>query len=163
MSTTTVNPRQTDNSELFSSVELKYPEIEFFDGPDWIRVAKILKRAVSGYPDTDLVSIMKDVQTGDAQLWCVVDDSGDLVGAVVTRVSEFETGLISLTVQLAALERGVRIPRESMQEMIVHLEGVGRMLGCDTVRITGRKGWGAILEGYKEIHRTYENTIQETH
>ena len=161
MSTTTVNPIRTENSEPCSWVEVKMPEVETLDGAEWLRIGKILKRVAARDPETDLVDVMREVKNGDAQLWCLVDPENELVGAIVTRVLEFSTKYRSFLIHLAATEQGTNIELECWREVMDHLEGVGRMLGCDSIRVIGRKGWGKVLTDYTESARIFEKRLQE--
>lgn len=163
MSITTASQTQTEPSEQCSWVDIKYPNIEAFEEKDWARITEILTRVVDRDAETDLESVLQDIRDHDAQLWCLVDPDGDLVGVIVTRVMEFRTGYTSFLIHLIALDVGTRIDMACWRDMILHLEGVGRMLGCDSVRIYGRKGWGRVLNNYTETHRVFEMCLQETH
>lgn len=43
--------------------------------------------------------------------------------------------------------------------LIVAMEKEAVRLGCDTVRITGRAGWGKVFPEYQEVNRIYERKV----
>jgi hypothetical protein len=163
LSTTTSSQTRIESSAPCSWVEIKYPDISTFDRDEWLKIARILKKATLHSPDADIVSAMQDVRTGEAQLWCLVDEEEQLAGAIVTRVVEYMNGNTVLLLQLGATAGKSRLDHDCIRLIFEHLEGVGRMLGCGSVRIEGRMGWGRILRDYDEIGRIYEKKIQEVH
>lgn len=163
MSTTTANQIPTELSAQCSWVEIRYPDVEELNESEWVRIGEILERVTSRDPETCLASVIQSIRDRESQLWCLVDPDEDLIGVLVTKVLEFDTGYSSLLIHLAALDVGTRIELACWREVILHIEGVARMLGCDSVRIYGRKGWGAVLPNYTETHRVFEMCLQEKH
>lgn len=138
------------------------PDVSDLSGETWALISDLLARVIERDTETDLDSVLEEIQSGDSQLWCLCDPDDDLVGVVVTKVLGFKTGHQCLLVHLTATVRGTRIEPECWRAVLAHLEGVGRMLGCDSLRVYGRKGWAKILPNFIEIHRVFERRIQET-
>jgi len=156
----TLSRTPIERSELYSSVEITPCSVDKFDEEDWSRAAELLEHAVSRYSDVDMFAILSDVADGTAQLWAITDEAGYGIGAMVTRVVEYPSEYTVFMIQLCGTEGG-RMTPEAMQTATGHLEEVARHLGCDAVRICGRKGWGRILQGYVEVERTFDKVLRK--
>lgn len=84
-----------------------------------------------------LADVEMALQTGDAQLWL----SDDGLGAAVTEVNTYPTGLKRAVIWLSAGRL------ESVVSMDSDFADLARSLGCHEVRLIGRPGWGRALRG----------------
>lgn len=98
--------------------------------------------------------VLKDLSDGVAGLYIIEDDvTGDLIGALTCESMEYPHSSVFVI--------GVCGGRELYRwaGLMGAMEQEAARLGCDTVRISGRKGWGAVFPDYTEMHRVFERRI----
>ena len=159
----TLSRTQTEPSEQclwvdagpVNAEELDEEEIEWFES--------LLRRASNLTSDVDSSHYIRDALAGHCALWSIDTEDGVRVGAMTTRVVQFETGYTVLTIQLCAVEPGLpRIPNECIESILKRIERSAALIGCDAVRIPGRPGkdWGEVASGYVEVERTFDKVLR---
>jgi hypothetical protein len=102
----------------------------------------------------DLFAQMSDGLWG---LYIVKDDeTGEVLGAVCCEVQQWPLGDVFNIAHCG----GHSLHRWA--GLLGALESEAVRLGCETVRIEGRKGWGAIYPDYREVKRVFERRVVVT-
>ncbi len=138
--------RQTARLSVSSSVELLGAPAS--DVPDvWPGVLDYLKPAIERSGGRlSCESVLKALLKREMQLWIAVEKN-EILGAMVTQVCVYPTGLKALTVQL--IGGG---DRRKWLHLWPHIEQWGAERGCGVAEIPrGRKGWVKILKGWNEM------------
>ena len=158
-SITTAQQTPTEPSAQSSWVSLAFINPDELDAKKWRRIAELLKPALDGCADTDLIDILHQVKRGEATLWGLVDSDRVLLGAIVCAVLQYATGYTVLHVKACAIDtpRAVGANRRAVAKQ---LEQIAEFAECDAVRIVGRPGWGKALPDYVEVHRTWDKIIR---
>lgn len=98
--------------------------------------------------------VLDDIASGVLGLYSITDDeTGELLGAVACESQAHPNE----DVFNIAYCGGRDLYRWA--GLLGALEAEAVRLGCQTVRISGRKGWGAIFPDYREVHRIYERKV----
>lgn len=98
-------------------------------------------------------SVKDDVLWGRALIW-LVWDKPHLAGAVVTQVSEVESGKVC-TIVAAGGEGLLRsLP------LLSQIEDYAKKEGCRSMRVMGRRGWVRALRGYRTARVVLEKELQ---
>lgn len=98
--------------------------------------------------------VLCDVAEGLLGLYAIRDDeTGELLGVVACESQEHPNE----DVFNIAYCGGRDLYRWA--GLLGALESEAVRLGCQTVRITGRKGWGRVFPDYEEVHRVYERKV----
>lgn len=98
--------------------------------------------------------VLADVASGQSGFYVVQDfESGDILAAVVCDSVEYPRS----TVLNIGLLGGRDLYRWA--HLLGWFEAEAARLGCDTVRISGRPGWGRIFPDYHESHRVFERKV----
>ena len=84
----------------------------------------------------------------------VIEDGGDIIGAVTYEVIGYDTGLRVLAINYAG---GVNMDTQ-MPAVMEMFHALKRHFMCDRVRITGRKGWVRYMKqfGFTDTHYSVE-------
>lgn len=97
---------------------------------------------------------LEDVATGVLGFYSLTDDETDeLLGFVACEVQ----GYPQADVFNIAYCGGKDLHRWA--GLFPNLEAEAARLGCDTVRITGRAGWGKVYPDYREVSRVFERKV----
>lgn len=98
--------------------------------------------------------VLKQIADGFAGLYTIVDfETGEILAAIVCDVQEYaHSNVFNL-----AYCGGRDLYRWA--HLLGDFEREAARLGCDTVRITGRAGWGRVFPDYREICRVFERRI----
>jgi len=100
--------------------------------------------------------ILQKTRAFNMQLWismCL----DEMIGAAVTHVVRWGTGRKSLELILAG---GKFNMHRNTEPTMKALEEFAANTGCDTVMVTGRKGWGrALPAGYEFSHAVFEKEL----
>jgi hypothetical protein len=96
-----------------------------------------------------LGTVLDSILAQDAYLWACVDGH-ELCSAHVTSVYRCPTGQRRLRFSLTGGHDLAEMARE-----IANIEDWARTNGAEAAEIVGRKGWGRVLEGYREMSSTF--------
>lgn len=91
---------------------------------------------------------------GAQSLWVAIDGA-DMVGAATTQVVDYPAGRWLVVGFLGAMNL-----KEYIQAGLVQFEAWARANGCLGLLITGRKGWGRMLN-LNPVHVTFEKRITQ--
>lgn len=98
--------------------------------------------------------LLNQIAAGVMGLYVVRDFStGDTLAALACEVQEYPNASVFNIAYLGGrdLYRWANLLGEMEREAV--------RLGCDTLRITGRPGWGRIFPDYREINRVFERRV----
>lgn len=99
----------------------------------------------------DLLGQIADGLVGMYAIWD--DETGEILGAVCCESFEYPRS----NVFNVAVCGGKDLYRWAHLMGAIEEEAV--RLGCDTVRISGRPGWGRVFPDYREVHRVFERKV----
>jgi hypothetical protein len=122
--------------------------------PIWDEVAELLGPACDTSFGQDTIKTLRaSLMSGNEGLF-VIEDGGDIIGAVTYEVICYDTGLRVLAINYAG---GVAMDSQ-MPAVIEMFHALKRHFMCDRVRITGRKGWIRYMKqfGFTETHYSVE-------
>lgn len=80
------------------------------------------------------------------QLWIIANDDNEIIGAIVTQVSDLPQKKV-LEIVACAGNSDNRLD-EFLYESMKELEEFARLNYCDVIRVEGRKGWSRALKPY---------------
>lgn len=106
----------------------------------WPEVAPILNRAVQVYNEHTLEEIFQSLLERKRQLWVTGRDKIDCV--LITQIIN-EKDQKTCFVELYA-GRGIESVR-----FLSDIEAWAKSIGCNRIRLSGRKGWKRVLKNYK--------------
>ena len=115
---------------------------------------ELLERALRHCGDTHTFEdIQKGVACGDMQAW-----DGDDNGIIITEIVVYPNKK-TLNIFLVGLETGKGF--EQLKKMEKSLCEFGKMMGCETMTMLGRKGWTKLLPdfGFNIQHYKMERTL----
>lgn len=151
--------QQTGPSTRSSSVDLVYIDPSGLSPDGWVKLAAYLAPALERQAEQTAETICQEIAKGEAQAWAVIDSGTEaLVGALVSHIGQFPSGLKCLTVTLCATQ-DTDIAWESMRGVIATMEEFGREYGCDVIRIYGRRGWERVFRDFDLEHVCIQKTI----
>lgn len=114
-------------------------------------LAKALER--DGYK-LEPADLLEQIATGLMGMYVITDDdTGEMVGAVACEVQEYPQSQVFNIAYCGGRELHRWAP------LLGALEAEAARFGCDTVRITGRPGWGRVYPDYQEACRIYERKV----
>ena len=122
--------------------------------PIWGEVAELLEPACDTSFGQDTIQTLRaSLMSGKEGLF-VIEDGGDIIGAVTYEVVGYDTGLRVLAINYAG---GVAMDSQ-MPAVIDMFHALKRHFMCDRVRITGRKGWIRYMKqfGFIDTHYSVE-------
>ena len=122
--------------------------------PIWDEVSEFLEPACSTSFGQDTIKTLRaSLMSGNEGLF-VIEDGGDIIGAVTYEVITYDTGLRVLAINYAG---GVNMDSQ-MPAVIDMFHALKRHFMCDRVRITGRKGWIRYMKqfGFTDTHYSVE-------
>lgn len=161
-STTTPSRTQTEPSERYSSVEMFAVEPDSLDEYAWDQMHALLSGIDGVAPDVNAETLIESVKNEESDLWILLSPDEIVVGAIVMRPVDFDTGYSALWV-LAGVARGTRLTIETMRKLQAEIEGIALKCGCDGIRFVGGRHWGRILTGFTETGRVYDKRLTEVH
>lgn len=91
----------------------------------------------------------------EAQVW-TFDDGGKVHGVLVTQVQDTTNGRRLLIWVAVGSSPDLR---DEISEALSVLEPWGREIGCNRVRIVGRKGWSKVMPDFREVGRVLEKRL----
>ena len=97
--------------------------------------------------------LMQQIASGEIGLYVVRDEGGEILGAVACEVQEYPNA----NVFNIAYCGGHELHRWA--HLLGNLEAEAARYGCETVRITGRAGWGRVFPDYHEVQRVFERKV----
>lgn len=100
--------------------------------------------------------LLEQVAQGLIGLYVIEEDEGRILGAVAAEVQEYPRSMVFNIAYCG----GVELHRWA--GLLGAMESEAVRLGCDTVRITGRPGWGRVYPDYHEINRVFERRVVES-
>lgn len=104
---------------------------------------------------------MRHCHQGDWQPWVICDcETTAVVGAMATRVVEYESGMRACIIVACATE-DTHISWRSMRKVVSRVEEFAKYFECDIVRILGRPGWARVLRDYTTSYVCIDKTIAE--
>ena len=115
---------------------------------------ELLERALRHCGNTHTFEdIQKGVASGDMQAW-----DGDDNGIIITEIVVYPNKK-TLNIFLVGLETGKGF--EQLKKMEKSLCEYGKMMGCETMTMLGRKGWTKLLPdfGFNIQHYKMERTL----
>jgi len=125
-------------------------------GVVWPNVEPFLSAALETDGVMTSADLLDQMSSGLWGLYVVTEDAtGEILGAVCCEVQEWPNG----PVFNIAYCGGHSLYRWA--GLLGALEAEAVRLGCDTVRITGRAGWGRVFPDYREAHRVFERKVVE--
>jgi hypothetical protein len=110
----------------------------------WPHVAHLIRRAMERGQMGRFADVEADVIGANSYLWLAID-SGSVLAAAVTKVTQDENGRLCTIVACA----GYDWPRFGL--LIEGLEKYARAEGCKAMEICGRPGWQRRLTGYRTV------------
>lgn len=120
----------------------------------WPKVEPFLASAVDRDGDLDTEDLLEQMSDGLWGLYVVRDDAtNELIGAICCEVQEWPKRMVFNIAHCG----GTALYRWA--GLLGALESEAARLDCETVRITGRKGWAAIYPDYREVHRVIERKV----
>ena len=122
--------------------------------PIWDEVAELLGPACETSFGQDTIKTLRaSLMSGNEGLF-VIEDGGDIIGAVTYEVIGYDTGLRVLAINYAG---GVNMEVQ-MPAVIEMFHALKRHFMCDRVRVTGRKGWIRYMKqfGFTDTHYSVE-------
>lgn len=120
----------------------------------WPKAEPFLAAAVAREGDMTTDALLDQMSDGLWGLYVVKDDATDeLLGAICCEVQEWPTRNVFNVAHCG----GVALYRWA--GLLGALESEAVRLDCDTVRISGRKGWEAIYPDYREVYRVIERKV----
>lgn len=120
-------------------------------------VLKYLDRATVYSDGNDTETIGLELMEGGLELWLIYDDvKKELVGAVTTG---FLVTPLKWSMEIRTL--AVDAPRDEWLPLFEQLETYAAIHGCETIEMTGRKGWQKVLPevGFEEVHITMSKKV----
>lgn len=163
MSTTTASQEQTEYSGRSSSVSAFLLQPKKLDIAGWRNFNSLLDPAVALQNEFSTQDLAGFVARGEAQLWAMVDDdTGIPVGALVTQISTFPSGLRACII-LAAGSKDTQVKWDSMRSVLKTIENFAIDNSCDVVRVPGRKGWARVFHDYETAYVVLEKRLGEVH
>lgn len=98
--------------------------------------------------------VLEQIAQGLLGLYLIeVDESGELLGVVACEVQEYPNAQVFNIAYCG----GKDLYRWA--GLLGAMEAEAVRLGCETLRITGRAGWGRIFPDYREINRVFERKV----
>ena len=108
----------------------------------------LIDRAVSRQDTHSLDDVKAAVAKGEAQLWCGEQS------ALVTELMVYPRKKVCRIWMAGGLLW------ELQGEMLPAVEEWAKSKGCTSVEIIGRRGWGRVLEGYRQPHTVLMKEIE---
>lgn len=137
--------------------------IDRFFPAEWRRYAEMLEPAVARQNECSVHDLLRYVANKEAQLWGIVDDDTGLeVGAIVTQITTYASGLRACVV-MAAATKDTQISADSWRNVINTIEHFAADNRCDVVRVPGRTGWSRLLRDYKTAYVVLEKRVGGVH
>lgn len=133
----------TDDSGSPSSVEVVLFPAERFSPAEWRRVAIFLAAALRRTRDVDAFSTAIGIAQGQIQLWHALRGD-ELVGAATTRIVTYPSGHRALSIELVGAKPG-SMGIDDLRSSYARLREFAVALGCDGVRLYGRRAWAKVL------------------
>jgi hypothetical protein len=94
------------------------------------------------------------LESGGMELWiCQDTETLEVIAALATEIHDYPRARVFSLAFCGGKDM------ERWAPWIDALEGIAAARGCTHVRIPGRKGWGRVFEGYREVHRIYEKAL----
>lgn len=120
----------------------------------WPKVAEFISEALNrdGWK-LDSEDVLSQIGDGLMGLYLIADDMGEILGAVVAEVQQYPKS----SVFNIAYCGGRDLYRWA--NLISGMEAEAARFDCDTVRITGRHGWGRVFPDYVEMNRIFERKV----
>ena len=113
---------------------------------EWRRCRKYLEPALDG--SYELEDVWDEIKSGRAAFWPFPN------GAVVTQVCEYPRRRV-LRVWLA----GGNL--DELRRSFGFLDELAEELGCQCIEIDGRKGWGRVMDGFKQQRVVYTKEVND--
>lgn len=111
----------------------------------WPKVASILERAVAaGSGELTLGDLRRRIEGRRAQLWAWLDERGELLGCVVTKIDAYERQKVC-RVWLGAVAEGREGHRDDWLLGLDTIECWAVHEGCAAIEVEGRPGWQKAL------------------
>jgi len=100
----------------------------------------------------DKIDLLNDILSGKASLWTIVDEDDDnkINGIIFTEITIYPR-IKMLSISYAAADR----LNEWMKESLVTLENWAVDNGCNSMEVTGRRGWVKKLD----LHNWHEEFV----
>jgi len=114
----------------------------------------MLERAMAYSQGRMTLAVLRQLHLDQrVQVWVVLED-GVIRAAAASEVVNFPTGRRVLRVFLAG-GAGLHLAKPAMELMARY----GRSWGCASIEAEGRRGWGRVLPGFREVWRTFEREL----
>lgn len=98
--------------------------------------------------------LLEQISEGLIGLYVLTDDeSGELIGALACEAQEYPRSMVFNIAYCGGRDL------YRWAGLLGSMEAEAVRLGCDTVRITGRPGWGRIYPDYREMNRVFERKV----
>jgi hypothetical protein len=118
----------------------------------WPSAAPLLKRAIAKTGLSAFATIERAILDGTSLLW-VAWNGGAIEAVASTSLQQTDAGKVCVITACAGTGMTHWLP------LIDGIEGYAQAEGCHCVRIFGRKGWGRILDGYKETYAIIDKRL----
>ena len=120
--------------------------------PIWEEVSELLELACDTSFGQDTIKTLRaSLMSGNEGLF-VIEEGGDIIGAVTYEVIGYDTGLRILAINYAG---GVNMDSQ-MPAVIDMFHALKRHFMCIGVRITGRKGWIRYMKQFSSQTHTIQ-------
>jgi hypothetical protein len=114
----------------------------------WISEA-LEREGFKSFPD----DVLKDIADGVIGLYLIEDEAGEIIAAITCEVQDWPNANVFNIAHCGGRDL------YRWAQLLGGLEAEAARLGCETMRITGRAGWGRIYPEYREIHRVFERKV----
>lgn len=122
---------------------------------NWHWIERFLERVER--PDWTMGEVYEDLVNARAQLWGAAGGTGEpfIKGIWITRLENTPSKRIGVLWIAAGepLSEGLRLFHEHTVPWLAEM-------GCDSIRVEGRKGWGNVLPGFEERARVFVRELR---
>ena len=118
----------------------------------WPHIETLLERATKRSGEVTLRELYEQILSGSALVWLAVS-GGEIYGVAVTRLVIGPNGKYCELIACAGRRMSLWLP------LLAKIEEFARAEGCESVRLSGRRGWARVLKEYREPWTTLEKRL----
>ncbi len=150
-------PTQTEPSESSSSDDVfavLVPPTEVAAIESIIR--PILERSVDKcFSRVRVDYFFSEAKQNQMQIWLALTPPNTILAVAVTQIAECDGRKFCMVIQTAGTQM------ERWVHLLVEVEKWAAELGCQTIEIEGRRGWGRIFKDYRESYRVFAKELRQ--
>jgi hypothetical protein len=118
----------------------------------WPHVEHLIKPAMVRSGEMIVFDVLSSLANRRFLLWLIWDET-EIVGAVITELSDTITGRICTIVFMGGKDR------KRWLHLLQELEDYARKEHCRAMRLYGRRGWKRVLRDYRETRIIMEKVL----